>query len=162
MTSPRPLMTSGSPSQKERRNLPPLPYHLRVPDLPKNPQVKWFAADDEARPQATKPPANSLQVLTSTTSLITTSLLSHINASPSASAYPIPTPPAPSGTQIILHLPPSRRLTLSELQRLKRQFESVQTRAQSSGSRAAGLSWSEGAVAGAFVRFLETHWGTDG
>jgi hypothetical protein len=52
-----------------------------------------------------------------------------------------------------------RTVTLPEVQRLKRQFERVQTAAQASGSRAAGM-WSEGEVAGKFVSFLEQAWET--
>jgi protein KTI12 len=51
-----------------------------------------------------------------------------------------------------------RRVTLPEMQRLKRQFESVQTKAQSSGGLAAGR-WSEEQVTAGFVSFLEESWG---
>ena len=52
-----------------------------------------------------------------------------------------------------------RRVTLPEMQRLKRQFEGVQIKAQSSNGLAAGR-WSEGEVAVGFVGFLETAWDT--
>lgn len=54
---------------------------------------------------------------------------------------------------------PTRRVTLSEMQRLKRQFEAVQTRAIQSGGIAAGV-WTEGEVAQKFVAFLEIAWET--
>lgn len=54
---------------------------------------------------------------------------------------------------------PMRRVTLPEMQRLKRQFEGVQTKAQASGGRAAGI-WIEGKVAAGFVGFLEEAWDT--
>jgi protein KTI12 len=53
-----------------------------------------------------------------------------------------------------------RRVTLPEMQRLKRQYESVQTKAVGSNSRAAG-EWTEEGVARGFVAFLETAWDTD-
>ncbi|ORX34635.1 chromatin associated protein KTI12 [Kockovaella imperatae] len=94
-----------------------------------------------ARP---KPPPNTLLILTNTTHTITTSLLAHLNAGPATSTYIVPCPPAASAGSLTLHLP-MRRVTLPEMQRLKRQ--------------AAG-SWSESEVASAFVRFLETVWAT--
>jgi hypothetical protein len=52
-----------------------------------------------------------------------------------------------------------RRVTLPELQRLKRQFETTHTRAQASGGMAGGIR-GEAEVAAAFVGFLETAWDT--
>ncbi len=101
---------------------------------------------------------NTLQTLTTTTSLITTSLLAHINSGTPSSTYPIPSPPASSPGALTLHLP-MRRVTLAELQRLKRQFENVQTKAHSSGGRAAS-NRSEAEVASGFVKFLEVAWDT--
>lgn len=101
-----------------------------------------------------KPPTGTLQTLTATTSTIINSLLAHVNTSPTASTFPVPAPPA-SG-QLLLRLP-MRRVALPEMQRLKRQFEGVQTKAQASGGRAAG-NWTEGEVATGFVGFLEAAW----
>jgi protein KTI12 len=109
-------------------------------------------------PQRPRPPPNTLKTLTTTTSTITTSLLSHINASPSASTFPIPSPPAPVLGPLFLHLP-MRRVTLPEMQRLKRQYEGVQIKAQASGGRAGGR-WAEWEVAVGFVGFLEAAWDT--
>ena len=53
-----------------------------------------------------------------------------------------------------------RRVTLPEMQRLKRQFESTHTRAQSSGGMAQGI-FTEAEVAAAFVGFLHASWDTD-
>lgn len=50
-----------------------------------------------------------------------------------------------------------RPLTLSEMQRLKRQFEKVQTAAITSNGRAAG-EWTEASVSAKFVSFLEITW----
>ncbi|WVO14855.1 hypothetical protein L204_102494 [Cryptococcus depauperatus] len=107
--------------------------------------------------QRNKRPPNTLQVLTQTTSQINASLLSHLNSFPESTTFPMPSPPAPSPQ--MLHLPP-RRVNLSELQRLKRQFEAVQTKAQASGGVAASGTWTEGDVAIGYVRFLEQVWET--
>ena len=101
---------------------------------------------------------NTLQTLTNTTSTITTALLQHINAQPTSSTFTIPSPPASSPGDLILHLP-LRRVTLPELQRLKRQFEGTFRGATVSGGMAAGLR-GQGEVAAAFVGFLETAWDT--
>lgn len=53
-----------------------------------------------------------------------------------------------------------RRVSLPEMQRLKRQYESVQTKAVGSNSRAAE-TWTEEGVARGFVAFLETAWDMD-
>lgn len=91
---------------------------------------------------------------------MTSSLMAHLNATPSASTFHVPSPPAaaPAGQPLVLHLP-VRRVTLSEMQRLKRQFEAVQTRAIQSGGIGAG-SWTEAEVAQKFVAFLEIAWET--
>ncbi|CAD6583746.1 MAG: hypothetical protein TREMPRED_003644 [Tremellales sp. Tagirdzhanova-0007] len=102
------------------------------------------------------PPVNTLQTLTSTTSTIITSILAHVNTSPTAIKYPIPSPPAMGG--LIIRLP-VRRLALPEMQRLKRQYEGVQTKGQISGGQATG-NWTEGEVAAGFVAFLEAAWNT--
>lgn len=78
---------------------------------------------------------------------------------PTADTFPIPSPPAPSPGSLVLHLP-MRRVTLPELQRLKRQYETVQTKALASNSRAAVI-WTEEGVARGFVAFLETAWETE-
>ncbi|WWC66893.1 uncharacterized protein I206_100800 [Kwoniella pini CBS 10737] len=110
--------------------------------------------------QRNKPPPNTLQTLTKTTQLIVTSLLSHISSLPGTTTFPIPSPPSPSSNSLILHLPPGRKLTLSEMQRLKRQYESVMQKGQQSGGIAASGNWSEEEVATGFVRFLEQLWET--
>ncbi|WWD22368.1 hypothetical protein CI109_106859 [Kwoniella shandongensis] len=112
--------------------------------------------------QRNKPPPNTLQTLTSTTSTIVTSLLSHLSTFPSSSTFPIPIQISSSSesSSSVLHLPADRRVTLSEMQRLKRQYESVQLKAQASGGLAADGGWTEAEVAVGFTRFLEELWGT--
>lgn len=111
---------------------------------------------NQAVNQRAAPPPGTLQTLTATTSAIVSALLSHLGQGP-ASTFPVPSPPAAAA--LVLHLPPGRKPTLSEMQRLKRQFEATQTGAQRSGGRAAG-SWTEPEVAANFVTFLETTWET--
>jgi protein KTI12 len=121
---------------------------VTISSLPKPPTLNLS--------QAAKPPLNTLQVLSNTTSLIVSSLLSHLSHSPNSPTFQVPSPPA--GATLVLHLP-MRSVTLPEMQRLKRQFERVQTAAQASGGRAAGM-WKEEEVARKFVSFLEESWDT--
>ncbi|WVR03463.1 hypothetical protein IAU60_000454 [Kwoniella sp. DSM 27419] len=107
--------------------------------------------------QRAKPPPNTLQTLTGTTSLIVTCLLSHLSTFPGTATFPIPSPPASKAGGLVLHLP-DRKVTLSEMQRLKRQYEGVQLKAQQSGGIAAAGNWTEADVAQGFVRFLEQIW----
>ncbi|BEJ02508.1 hypothetical protein CcaverHIS631_0703030 [Cutaneotrichosporon cavernicola] len=108
---------------------------------------------NQAVNQRSTPPPGTLQTLTKTTSAIVSALLAHLAAGPTPT-FPIPSPPAPAG--LVLHLP-NHKPTLSEMQRLKRQFEATQTGAQRSGGGAAG-SWTEPQVAANFVTFLENIW----
>ena len=103
------------------------------------------------------PPANSIQIMSATTSAINSALLAHVSSMPDAGRFPISSPPA-SGSGLTLRLP-TRRVTLSELQRMKRQFEAVQIKAHSSNGRAAG-NWGEAEVANAYVNFLQEAWDT--
>jgi protein KTI12 len=107
-----------------------------------------------------KPPPNTLQILTSTTSAITAALLAHVNAAPGSSDFVVPSPPARQAGELRVRLP-MKRVTLSEMQRLKRQFEGVQIKAHSSNSRAAGVGGAD-EVAVKFVGFLEATWDTAG
>ncbi|KAI9635936.1 chromatin associated protein KTI12 [Dioszegia hungarica] len=94
-----------------------------------------------------KPPPNTLQILTSTTSAITTALLAHVNATPGSSGFVVPSPPARQAGELRVRLP-MKRVTLSEMQRLKRH-------------RAAGVGGAD-EVAVKFVGFLEATWDTAG
>ena len=105
-----------------------------------------------------KPPPNSLQVLSNTTSTIVSGLLAHINAFPGSDTYPIPTPPAGEGAKLSLHLP-TKTLTLAEMQRHKRQFENAQIKAHTTGASVV-VTWREEDVAAKFVGFLEATWDT--
>jgi protein KTI12 len=85
--------------------------------------------------------------------------MSFISLSPGSLIFRIPARD-PFFRPLELHLPQGRQLTLSEMQRLKRQFETMQRKALSHGG-AAGVqgAWTEQSVAEAFIRFLERTWG---
>lgn len=87
---------------------------------------------------------------------------------PSASIVALPTtafaadsPASSAQTPLKINLPTSKTITLSELQRLKRQFETIQRKALSTnGQTGVGSRWGERDVADAFARYLEEVWGT--
>lgn len=99
-----------------------------------------------------------MQILTDTTSAIVQLVLSHLQAG-GGTTVPIPSPPAAARSGLVLNLPPARKPTLSELQRMKRTYESNQMAAQKTGSKGAGI-WTEAGVASGFVTFLQMNWGT--
>lgn len=108
--------------------------------------------------QKSRPPPNTMQILTGTTSAIVQAILAHLQAG-GGTTFPVPSPPAATGSAVVVNLPPARKPTLSELQRLKRTYESSQIAAQKTGSKGAG-NWTEAGVASGFATFLETTWGT--
>ncbi|KAI5453617.1 kti12, chromatin associated [Naganishia albida] len=134
----------------------------------------WVAATQGAKKGPTaavvttvKPPPNALQTLTKVTTLLVTSIQSQIGMNPSSSTVALPTTafstdsPTPSQTPLKISLPTSKTITLSELQRLKRQFETIQRKALSTnGQTGVGSRWGERDVAEAFARYLEEVWGT--
>jgi protein KTI12 len=62
-----------------------------------------------------------------------------------------------SGITVSITLP-ARTITLSELQRLKRQFVTVHKKAITLGTTERGaVDWSEGSVANKFVEYVEEH-----
>lgn len=99
---------------------------------------------------------DTIQALHSTTSAIISLILSHLSLSPLSPHLPLPTPYPARG----IRLPP-RALNLSELQRLKRQFESIQREGFKRGGQGVlRAGWGEGEWAEAWVKFLEGQWGT--
>ena len=108
--------------------------------------------------QVAKAPTDALHALESTT----TAIVSAIVSAQSASSVPggtlllnVPTsaPSTPLTPRVTL---PPRHLTLSELQRLKRQFVAIHKRAVTLGTTEKGaVDWSEASVAGKFVVYLE-------
>lgn len=123
------------------------------------------------------PPPNALHILSTTTSKIVSALLAHTGSMPGSGSFVVPSPPAPAPAltasgrgkakgkgdeegegQLLLRLP-TKTITLAEMQRLKRQFENVQIKGQTNGTKV-DIKWSEGEVAVKFVKFLEATWGT--
>lgn len=108
--------------------------------------------------QVAKAPTDALHALESTT----TALVSAIISAQSASSLPggtllldVPTSTPSTALTPRITLPP-RYLTLSELQRLKRQFVSIHKRAVTLGTTEKGkVDWSEESVARKFVVYLE-------
>lgn len=104
--------------------------------------------------QVVKAPTDALHALESTT----TTLVGAIVSAQSASSVPggillLDVPSTLLKTQITL---PLRHVTLSELQRLKRQFVAIHKRAVTLGTMEKGkMDWSEESVAHKFVVYLE-------
>ncbi|KAG9017495.1 hypothetical protein FRB90_001088 [Tulasnella sp. 427] len=102
-----------------------------------------------------KPPTDALQILESTA----TSVVSLLSASPAVtSGAGGRAPLTVSSARLEITLPP-RTITLSELQRHKRQFVAVHRKALSQGAQGS-LDWNEETVASKFVDYLESHLNT--
>jgi protein KTI12 len=116
--------------------------------------------------QSVKPPPNALQTLTKITTLLVSSIQSQVGMNPSAHTFSLPASTfAADGSQssspLKINLPMNKTITLSELQRLKRQFETIQRKALSTnGQTGVDSRWGERDVADAFARYVEEVWGT--
>ncbi|KAL7410596.1 chromatin associated protein KTI12 [Mrakia frigida] len=101
---------------------------------------------------------DTIQTLHSATSTLISHLLSHLSLSPLSPHLKLPSPPyPPSGLNL-----PQRTITLSELQRLKRQFEGIQMNGfKRGGEGVKRAGWGEKEWAEAWVRFLEVQWGVN-
>ncbi|CDZ97683.1 RNA polymerase II elongator associated protein [Phaffia rhodozyma] len=100
---------------------------------------------------------STVQALHSTTSTLITTLLAHLSDNPLSTHLRLPSPPYPS-TGLAL---PARTITLSELQRLKRQFETIQLQGFKRGGQGVlRAGWGEREWGEAWVKFLEGQWGT--
>ena len=65
--------------------------------------------------------------------------------------------PSPDGRSIQTRLP-ERRVTLAELQRIKRQFVTLHKKAITLGSTEKGdMDWGEERIAAKFVQYIEEH-----
>ncbi|KAF8313438.1 chromatin associated protein KTI12 [Clavulina sp. PMI_390] len=108
--------------------------------------------------QVAKPPADALQILEQTSNSIVTQILSSQSSGfSSGGSMPLTLPSATSSKSAGLAVNlPARALTLSELQRQKRQFVAVHKKAVTQGlAGKADLDWSEETVARKFIRHLE-------
>ncbi|KAF7793958.1 hypothetical protein EIP86_005082 [Pleurotus ostreatoroseus] len=127
--------------------------------------VKPPNAGTQAIPKA---PTDALRTLEATTTSLVALILSHSSQSsgaggqltlPLTSLSPAslssPNPTSSAANTVTLTLPP-RPLTLSELQRLKRQFVAVHKKAITLGTVEKGaVDWGEGAVAEKFAQYVE-------
>ena len=100
---------------------------------------------------------DTIQTLHSATSTLIRLLLSHLSMSPLSPHLSLPSPPYPAqGLRL-----PQRPITLSEMQRLKRQFESIQMNGfKRGGEGVKRAGWGEAEWCEAWVRFLEGQWAT--
>jgi protein KTI12 len=96
------------------------------------------------------PPTDALQVLEQTSTALVTLIMSQANQGGGKITLALP-----SKLQLTIALP-SRNLTLSELQRVKRQFIAIHKKALSQSMAGKGsLDWTEGTVGQKFVDYLE-------
>lgn len=104
--------------------------------------------------QIAKAPSDALQVLEQTTAAMVSAVLAEAsNQGGSGGATTI----AIADLKVQLNLP-ARSLTLSELQRLKRQFVTVHKKAITLGSTEKGrVDWGEEQIAQKFALYVEEH-----
>lgn len=104
--------------------------------------------------QVAKAPADALHVLEHTTMLLASAIVSASSAQPTGGEVQIA---VGTDVKVAMRLP-GRNVTLSELQRLKRQFVSVHKKAITLGTtERGGVDWSELSVAHTFVEYVEEH-----
>ncbi|PPQ68210.1 hypothetical protein CVT25_015042 [Psilocybe cyanescens] len=102
---------------------------------------------------AAKAPVDALHILEQVTTNLTTAIVSASCAQPTGGATVVST----SGIQFTVNLP-QRALTLSELQRLKRQFVMVHKKAITLGTTERGaVDWREENIGQKFVQYVEEH-----
>jgi len=103
--------------------------------------------------QVAKAPMDALHTLEQTTTSLVSSIMSEQASSSSLGGPTTLTISATLKPRITL---PARNITLSELQRCKRQFVTVRKKAITLGSTEKGaVDWGEESVAGKFVDYLE-------
>ncbi|KAF9478639.1 chromatin associated protein KTI12 [Pholiota conissans] len=101
-----------------------------------------------------KAPADALHVLEQTTTALASAIMSASAAQPTGGLTIVATS---SGIKASITLP-ARHITLSELQRLKRQFVTVHKKAITLGTtERGGVDWSEESVANKFVEYVQEH-----
>jgi len=103
--------------------------------------------------QAPKPPSDALQALETTTALIVSEIIS--SQSSGLSPRDAITVKGSTSGRIVVRMP-ARMVTLSELQRLKRQFVTIHKKAITLGATESGdVDWSEDGIATKFKHYLE-------
>lgn len=103
--------------------------------------------------QAAKAPVDALHILEKVTAAMTSAIASESSAQSSGGVYVV----SVGDGQISVSLP-ARHITLSELQRRKRQFVTVHKKAITLGTTEKGaVDWSEENIAQKFAQYLEEH-----
>lgn len=103
--------------------------------------------------QVAKAPADALHVLEQTTTLMASAIVAASNGS-TGGETPIP---VGANVTVVVTLP-ARTITLSEMQRLKRQFVTVHKKAITLGTTERGsVDWSEHSVAQKFSVYVQEH-----
>lgn len=113
-------------------------------------------ANDRITLQAPKPPSDALQALETTTALIVSEIMREQGSGISSGGIV-----SMSSPRITVHMP-ARTVTLSELQRLKRQFVTMHKKAITLGATESGdVDWSEQGIAAKFGHYLEERLGAN-
>uniref|UniRef100_A0A8H7Y7L4 Chromatin associated protein KTI12 n=1 Tax=Psilocybe cubensis TaxID=181762 RepID=A0A8H7Y7L4_PSICU len=103
---------------------------------------------------AAKAPVDALHVLEQVTTNLATAIVSASSAQATGGTSMV----FANGVQFTVNLPP-RAMTLSELQRLKRQFVSVHKKAITLGTtERGGVDWGAENIGRKFVEYVEEHW----
>ncbi|KAG6917421.1 hypothetical protein DXG01_002506 [Tephrocybe rancida] len=130
-------------------------------DAPPMPQIWDALTKGNIKPpnsgtlSVVKAPADALQALEQTTAAIVSTVIADQNGLGGQQNLTLSTP---SGTVKICVSLPTRNVTLSELQRLKRQFVTVHKKAITLGTTEKGaVDWGEESIANKFVTYLEEH-----
>ena len=141
-------MTFGKPSQKEQSSLPMREHKLYVVVIPHR-----FSTRITIVFQVPKAPTDALRTLEHTTTTMVSAIMSEQAAS-GGMGGPVTLPLSPS-LKPRVNLP-SRNITLSELQRLKRQFVTVHKKAITLGTVEKGaMDWGEESIANKFSEYIE-------
>lgn len=102
-----------------------------------------------------KAPTDALQALEQTTAAIVSAVMADQAGLGGQQSLSISTP---SGTLKVSITLPTHNITLSQLQRLKRQFVTVHKKAITLGTIEKGtVNWDEKSIADKFVAYLEEH-----
>lgn len=105
--------------------------------------------------QVAKAPSDALQALEHTTSMMVSAIVAERSASQFTGG---PINLTLNGSVKVTVILPERNITLSELQRMKRQFVSIHKKSIILGATEKGaVDWDETNISGKFSRYLEEH-----
>lgn len=146
------LWTALTTGAKAKANASVIPVSLLAVRPPVSSLARALRTPGSQNGQTAVSTVQSLHTMTST---VVTLLMEHLSYSPLSPRLPLPSPPYPPGGLALPH----RTITLSEMSRLKRQFETIQTQGFKRGGVGVQRSnWGDKEWAEAFVRFLEGQW----